>query len=363
MAAKKRGKKVRRPATSTHADAATRDDQSAPDSPEVVPAEELAVEPAAEPEVESPEVETDDPVSEQASAEESPVEEPPAEETSVEETSVEEPPVVDTDDSVSEEMPSEPAPAEEATAVEPDPPRSVAGAAAWKRLLRMGSPRPTKANLLSALLAVLLGVGIATQVQLTNSRGLEGLSQSDLVRVLDDLSVKASRLDDQARELEDTRDRLKSGTGSTAEAIEQAQKRVDTLGILAGVVGAHGPGIRLSISDPDRQITGPIILDLIQELRDAGAEAIEVGGVRVVASTFIGSQDGEILVDGHVATRPFVIKAIGNSKTLASAMNIPGGIVETVRQKGASASVTEVEDITITSIHQPTPLTHAVPAD
>lgn len=270
-----------------------------------------------------------------------------------------------------ESTPAEPAePAEatdpelledEATPVVSDP-APVEGGAAWRRLRRMGRPRPTKANVLSAALALLLGIGIATQVQLTNSRGLEGLSQSDLVRVLDDVSVRASKLDSQVRDLESTRDRLKSGTGSRAEAIEQAQKRVDTLGILAGALPAHGPGIRLTISDPDRQVTGPTLLDLIQELRDAGAESIDIGGIRVVASTFVGSQDGELTVDGHPLIRPIVVKAIGSSKTLASAMTIPGGILETVRQKGASASVTEVDDLEITSIHQAAALVHAEPA-
>jgi uncharacterized protein YlxW (UPF0749 family) len=239
----------------------------------------------------------------------------------------------------------------------------VDGGAAWRRLLRMGRPRPTKANVLSAILAVLLGTAIATQVQLTNSRGLEDLSQSDLVRVLDDVSLRSSRLDQQVRELEATRDRLKSGTGDTAEAMRQAEKRLDTLGILAGALPAHGPGIHVMISDPDRQVTAPVVLDLIQELRDAGAEAIDVGGVRVVASTFIGSQGDAILVDGHRAQRPLEIKAIGDSKTLASAMTIPGGVVETVRQKGGTAMVTEVEDVKVTSIHQAAPLTHATPGE
>ncbi|HET8594138.1 MAG TPA: DUF881 domain-containing protein [Intrasporangium sp.] len=239
----------------------------------------------------------------------------------------------------------------------------VGGGAAWRRLLRMGRPRPTKANVLSAILAVLLGTAIATQVQLTNSRGLEDLSQSDLVRVLDDVSLRSSRLDQQVRELEATRDRLKSGTGDTAEAMRQAEKRLDTLGILAGALPAHGPGIHVMISDPDRQVTAPVVLDLIQELRDAGAEAIDVGGVRVVASTFIGSQGDAILVDGHRVQRPLEIKAIGDSKTLASAMTIPGGVVETVRQKGGTAMVTEVEDVKVTSIHQATPLTHATPGE
>lgn len=239
----------------------------------------------------------------------------------------------------------------------------VEGRAAWGRLLKMGRPRATRANLLVLLLAVVLGAAIAAQVQLTNERGLTELSQTDLVRVLDDVSLRSSRLDQQVRELESTRDRLQSGTGTSAEALEQAQKRLDTLGILAGTVEAEGPGITLRISDPENQVSGPVILDLIQELRDGGAEVIDVGGVRVVASSFVGDSGGQITIDGQSIERPFVIKAIGDSKTLASAMTIPGGIVESVRQKGASATVTESDSIEITSTHQPTDLTHAQPVD
>lgn len=239
----------------------------------------------------------------------------------------------------------------------------VDGKAAWVRLLKMGRPRGTRANVLSALLAMLLGAGIAAQVQLTNQRGLDELSQPDLVRLLDDISLRSSRLDQQVRELETTRDRLKSGTGTAGEALEQAQKRVDTLGILAGTIGAKGPGITLRISDPTNQVTGPIVLDIIQELRDAGAEAIDVGGVRVVASTFVGDRDGEILIDGTQVERPLVIKVIGDSKTLSSAMTIPGGIVESVRQKGANATITESSLVEIRSLHRPTEMTHAKPVE
>lgn len=238
---------------------------------------------------------------------------------------------------------------------------SVDGVAAWRRLLRVGRPRATRANALAAVLAIALGGAIAAQVQLTNDRDLDQLSQSDLIRVLDDVSLRATRLDQQVRELEATRDRLKSGVGTSTEAIAQAQKRVDTLGILAGTLGAQGPGIVLTIRDPSRAVTGPIILDVMQELRDAGAEAIDIGGVRAVASTFIGDDNGTLSVDDVGIARPVVIKAIGDPNTLASAMSIPGGIVETVRQKGASASVAEQSTIKITSLHTPQPMTHAKP--
>lgn len=242
------------------------------------------------------------------------------------------------------------------------PPGLVEGKAAWRRLFRMGRPRTTKANVLGALLAVALGVGIATQVQLTNERGLSELSQSDLIRLLDDISARSNRLDEQVRELETRREALLSGTDDTGEALEQAQRRADTLGILAGTLPAQGPGITVSISDPDRQVSGPVVLDLIQELRDAGAESIDVGGVRVVASSYVGDAGGDLSVDGTSISRPVLVKAIGDPNTLASAMTIPGGIVETIRQKGGNASVNESRSIAITSTHTPEPLTHAEPS-
>jgi uncharacterized protein YlxW (UPF0749 family) len=237
----------------------------------------------------------------------------------------------------------------------------VEGKAAWRRLFRMAKPRTTKANVLIALLAVALGVGIATQVQLTNERGLSQLSQSELIRLLDDISSRSSRLDQQLRDLETTRDQLLSGTGNTGDALEQAQRRADTLGILAGTIGAQGPGITVSISDPGHKVTGPVILDLIQELRDAGAESIDVGGVRVVASSYVGDSGGDLSVDGTEISRPILVKAIGDSNTLASAMTIPGGIVETIRQKTANASVKESPSVSITSTHTPTEPVHARP--
>lgn len=215
--------------------------------------------------------------------------------------------------------------------------------------------------MLATVLAIALGVAIATQVQLTNERDLSQLSQSDLIRVLDDVSLRSTRLDQQTRDLEATRDRLTSGVGTSAETIAEARRRVDTLGILAGTIGAQGPGIVVTIRDPTDAITGPIVLDVIQELRDAGAESIDVGGVRVVASSFVGNDGGTLRVDGITITRPVVIKAIGDRKTLASAMTIPGGIVETVRQKGATASVVEQSTLKITSRHTPKPMTLATP--
>ena len=83
--------------------------------------------------------------------------------------------------------------------------------------------------------------------------------------------------------------------------------------------------------------------------------------MRVVASSYVGDASGTLSVDGQPIRRPILVKAIGDPNTLASAMTIPGGIVETIRLKGANASVNQAKSITITSIHTPVEPVHAEP--
>ncbi|MGV1007840.1 MAG: DUF881 domain-containing protein [Dermatophilaceae bacterium] len=231
----------------------------------------------------------------------------------------------------------------------------------WERLRRTAAPRATKANALAALLAVSLGFAIATQIQQNQSAGLQTLRQDELVRVLDDLGQRSSRLDQQVRDLQAQRDGLSSGANTAAQAAAQAQQRLDQASILAGTVRAQGPGVRLTVTDPARAVKGTTLLDVIQELRDAGAEVIQVGQVRIVASSYVTDAQGTVSVDGQRLERPFFVLAIGDSQTLASALNIPGGVVDTVRRVGASAQVEQQAVVQIDAVHTLVPAQYAQP--
>ncbi len=243
----------------------------------------------------------------------------------------------------------------------PEPQPTPSQPTAWQRLRRTAAPRATKANALAAILAVSLGFAIATQIQQNQSAGLQTLRQDELVRVLDDLGQRSARLDQQVRDLQTQRDGLSSGADTAAEAATQAQRRLDQVSILAGTVAAQGPGVRLTVSDPGRAVKGTVLLDVVQELRDAGAEVIQVGQVRIVASCYFTESQGTVSVDGQPLERPFVVLAIGDSQTLASAMNIPGGIVDTVRRVGASAQVEPLASVRIDALHPLTPARYAQP--
>ncbi len=221
----------------------------------------------------------------------------------------------------------------------------------WQRLMLMARPRATKANAFAALLAILLGFAMATQVRQNQDLGLASLRQGELVTILDNATLLSSRLDQNARELQATRDELVNGTNGDAAALKTAQERLDALAILAGTARARGPGIQVRIVDHGAKVTPPLLLDAIEELRDAGAEAIQVGEVRVVASSSFGQSDSGVEIDGITLTQPYTILAIGDSQTMSSAMEIPGGLSENVRQLGASITISQAKELTVGALY------------
>jgi uncharacterized protein YlxW (UPF0749 family) len=112
-----------------------------------------------------------------------------------------------------------------------------------------------------------------------------------------------------------------------------------------------------------------VLLDALQELRDAGAEAVElstVGGpsVRVVAGTaFVDvDQKAGVEVDGTRLTSPYRFRVIGEARTLAAALDIPGGVLDVLRQHDARGDVTQVSALTISSLRPAEAPQYARPA-
>ncbi len=214
---------------------------------------------------------------------------------------------------------------------------------AWRRLLRAGSPRATRANVLGMVLAGALGFAIIAQVHQTSLEGLENLREDELVRIFAGVDREGERLADEIRGLQSSLELLESQSTNDAEAQRAARERLESLGILAGTVKATGPGLVLTISDPDNKVDAPIILDTVQELRAAGAEAIQIGDQRVVADTWFSDTEQGLSVSGKEVRPPYVITAIGDGNTLAGAMDIPGGVTATIRRVGGDTDV-QIED-------------------
>ena len=235
---------------------------------------------------------------------------------------------------------------------------------AWQRLREALRPHRTRDQLVVA--ALLLALGFAFAVQVRSARGdvdLRSASESDLVQILDDVNAQRDRLEAELRDLQITHDRLASGSDARAVAEREAQDRARSLGVIAGVLPATGPGAVITIRDPSSTVDSGLLLSAVSELRDAGAEAIQIDDVRVVASTWFGDDfaDGHpvVTVDGEPVTAPYVITAIGDPATIETALRIPGGVVDETDLVGGAVRVEQRKMVAVTAVHAPEPLTHA----
>ena len=215
-------------------------------------------------------------------------------------------------------------------------------------------PRLNRGQLIVAVLCAVLGFAVVAQVH-SNDRDTKFATarQDELVGILGDLSQRSDRLRSDIRDLDDTRAGLAHDTQGQA-ALDDARRRATAYGILAGTLPATGPGIELTIDDAQGHVRAASLLDTLEELRDAGAEAVQVDDVRVGVNTyFTDASSGGALADGHVLARPYRFLAIGDPHTLATALNIPGGVLRTLRNDGARGVVVQRQKITIRAVRSP----------
>jgi uncharacterized protein YlxW (UPF0749 family) len=223
----------------------------------------------------------------------------------------------------------------------------------WERLRAALFGRPSRGHLIVAVLCGLLGFGLVTQVHATSaSGGLGSARTDDLVGILSDLNSRGDRLRAEIADLQAREQRLRSGSGQDKAALAEARARLQTLGVLTGTLPARGPGIVLTVTDPGGRVAAAVLLDAVEELRDAGAEALQLSGVRIIASTaIVDAPGGGISVGGQRVTAPYRLAAIGGVDTLAQALAIPGGVLDTVDGRaGAHAVVTRSPHLTVTAL-------------
>ncbi len=245
-----------------------------------------------------------------------------------------------------------PEPAEEPIA--PEPPITgeqgtdvdTAPESAPRGLLRQLSFQPSRPHLLIGLLFLVLGLLVTLAlVRQGDDEPWRNARTEDLVQILDDLGSRQERLDAESARLTALQSDLESG--STVEALAESKRKVAALEVLTGTTPVYGPGITITITDPDGAVDAALLLDAVQELRDAGAEAMQVGPVRVVVDTWFANGPDGVLVSNEALTSPIRILAIGDPETMASAMNIPGGLADSVRTRGADFAASTAQALTI----------------
>lgn len=138
---------------------------------------------------------------------------------------------------------------------------------------------------------------------------------------------------------------------------ELLKKELAQMNSISGITDIKGEGITITLKDAeildpnllaeDQIVHDTDILKIVNELRASGAEAISINEQRIINTTAIRCVGPTILVNDVKIGAPFVIKAIGNSDTLYSGMNLTGGIVYTLKKYNIQVEVKQSDEIEI----------------
>lgn len=243
-----------------------------------------------------------------------------------------------------------------------------------RRFWRALTKRPQTAHVSVGLLVGLLAFAAVVQVRGDEEDELARARRDELLQIYDGLTRQSDRLEEEIADLRRTREELTTSADTESVALAQAEERLRQSEILAGTAPATGPGIQLTISDPDGKVDANLLFTAVVELRSAGAEAIQIDGVgndvsvRVVADTYFtdhqdeqGNRDG-VAVSGERLEPSYVITAIGNPVNLQDAMHFPQGVVDRVERSDAQATVTQLDELTVDALHEVSELEYARPA-
>ena len=115
--------------------------------------------------------------------------------------------------------------------------------------------------------------------------------------------------------------------------------------ILMGITDVKGEGIEIHILDGKDIIHQEDLIILIDELKNAGSQAISINEQRITNSTYLYCDGSVILIDGEKIGNPFTIKAIGNSEVIYGALNRNKGYISTLKKDGIEINIEKKQNI------------------
>jgi uncharacterized protein YlxW (UPF0749 family) len=197
--------------------------------------------------------------------------------------------------------------------------------------------RDRRSQLTIAAVAFLLGLLVVVQLRAqTAGPALQTKSAQDLTTLVGNLNTQNDRLRSEIGTLQNQLDELRADHANGATSVGQIQADLGRLRAWAGLDPIAGRGVTIVVSG---QIDASSVEDLLNELRNAGAEAMAVEDVRVVAGTTISGVPGSLDVDGFLLRDPFVIRAIGRPDALVGSLTRAGGIVAQLAATNRAATI------------------------
>lgn len=190
------------------------------------------------------------------------------------------------------------------------------------------------------LMCFILTIGICIQIRTVNKNGTVVSSNQELnnlksqvLKMKEKYETSYEKLERLQSELETTRN---SVTSSNRE-LKNLEEEIKKYNVLLGTTEVKGPGVTVTVADAvvsnnnitfwdssDSIVHDIDILAIVNELKNAGAEAIDVNGQRITNNTAISCDGNVIIINGEKVSSPFTINAIGLPERMATLTRVDG---------------------------------------
>ncbi len=226
-----------------------------------------------------------------------------------------------------------------------------------------------KGKIVAVIICFLIGLGIMVQGEITDGQSLyvspKAISDYKNEIESEKFSIeKINKLTDETKEnLTIYLDTLNNDDQGEKDAIaENVLKQRETLAMFTGTETVVGNGVVINVDDgtrkllPGEDINNLLVhdsdlLEIVNELKGAGAEAISINGQRILNSSWISCSGYTIRIDDTVYARPFEIKAIGNAKRMTATLIGEEGTGTSLKNWGVQFKIETKEDIVIQGIN------------
>lgn len=224
----------------------------------------------------------------------------------------------------------------------------------------MKNMKQTNFRILVGLVTVILAASITLQVRTMKKASSEISFAFVNDELKDTLLSWREKYQEAANNLEESNKQLaeaRKNAASRTQETEEIAAKLKINNMLLGLTDVTGDGIQIKVEDSKvTLITEDINLylvhdadlrEILNELSNAGAEAVEINGERIVINTCITCAGNIISINGTRISSPFIIKAIGNQETLYGAITRPGGYIQLMQNQTIPTEVKKVQNMTI----------------
>ncbi len=216
-----------------------------------------------------------------------------------------------------------------------------------------------KISIILGIMCFALTLGICIQIKTVKSTDTTVSQNYEANNLKDEILKCKEKYDNKFKELEEAEKQLEKEREKTTQnnsELEEAQKKITTGNKITGMTEVTGPGVTITLTDgkgisstlnPSELIVHDIdILSVVNELINAGAEAISINDQRWVLTTAISCRGNTIDINGERIGAPFVIKAIGLPEYLSGLERV-GGYLQYMKQDGVGVKLEKSNNITI----------------